>query len=239
MIRQSGVGTMPVAASAAKEWFAARCPDDSVSRIATRAGLGRVTLHQQLVRGNVSEASVVAIARSMGLSPIRELASFEPYAELSPTHPDVREALAFIDWPRLLIAVGMIQEGKTIDESDLGDPLFPDSSRVWVEAIDTGLLRKAVEEELGLASSNVATALRSTLKLPLALSFARNAGVPLASAFVVSGLLTPEEAGWSSDERQKALLATDTVDLLQMVGTRAAMAEKHLRRIRRFEEDLG
>lgn len=230
---------MAIGATAVKEWFALRCPDDSVSRIATRAGIGRVTLHQQIVRGNVSEASVIAIARSQQLSPIEELASFALYAELVPAPPAPQEILSFIDWPKLLVAIGLIYEGREIAESDLGDPLYPDSSRVWVESIDKGLLRKTVEEDLGLASSNVATALRSTLKLPLALAFARHAGVPMASAFVVSGLLTPLEAGWGAEERKAALLSRDMVQLLELVGMRAGMAERHLRRIRKFEEDLG
>lgn len=230
---------MAIGATSVREWFAVRCPDDSVSQIATRAGIGRVTLHQQLVRGNVPEASVIAIARSLRLPPIQELASFQPYGDLVPSRPAAREVLAFIDWPRLFPAVGRVFEAQEISESDLGEPLYPDSSRVWVESIDTGFLRKKVESELGLASSNVASALRSTLKLPLALAFATHAGTPLASAFVVTGLLTPAEAGWDPEERKAALLSTDMPQLLELVGTRAAMAEKHLRRIRKFEEDLS
>lgn len=222
---------MPVAASPVKEWLAARCPDDSVSLVATRAGIGRVTLHQQLVRGNVPETSVIAIARSLGLSPVLELARFPPYADLVHSQPATQEVLSFIDWPKIFIAVGTIQEGREIKEEDLGEPLYPDSSRVWVESIDTGLLRKTVEEETGLVSSNVAAALRSTLKLPLALAFTKSAGLPMVSAFVVSGLLSPLEAGWGRDERKDALLSTDVGELLRLVGKRAAMAEKHLRRI--------
>jgi hypothetical protein len=233
------MGSMAIAASAVKGWIAEVCPDAPLSRIATQAGMSRITLHQQLVRGNVPEKSVVAVARSLGLSPLGALAGFEPYTDLRPSRPDSREVLAFVDWPELLKAIASVYRGEPIAESDLGDPVFPDSSRVWVDAIDAGNLRRAVEEEAGLTSSNVAGALRTTLKVPLAVCFARNAGTPLASAFVVSGLLTPMEAGWDADERVQALLGRSPSDLLRLVGVRAGAAEKHVRRIRQFEVDLG
>ena len=229
---------MTVAASAVKDWLDAVCPELSVSELSRKTGIGRVTLHKQLLN-QVPESTVVAISRSIGLSPLSELARFEPYRGLEPSRPAKQEILAFIDWPRLLWAVGMVQEGREFSEEDLGDAVYPDSSRVWVEMIDPGSLRRDVEVELSMASSNVAAALRRTIKLPLAQVFARHAGVPPVSAFVAAGLLLPGEAGWSPDERRSALLGATVSELLQVVALRVAMAEKHHRRIQQFEENLG
>nr|WP_176704721.1 hypothetical protein [Arthrobacter sp.]AXV46355.1 hypothetical protein pA40H1_p69 [Arthrobacter sp.] len=230
---------MTVAASAVKEWFASDCPDTSIAKLATGAGMSRVTLHQQLLRGQVPATTVVAIARSLGQLPLQTLARFDPYKDLVPSRPDSREILAFLDWPELLVAVGQVYRNVPITEAQLGSMHFPDSSRVWVDAIDSGSIRKAVEDDLGMASSNMAAALRTTLKLPLAVAFARAAGTPLASAFVVADVLTPVEAGWQPDERKEALLALDVSRLLNLVNGRSLAAEKYVRRIRQFEVDLG
>ena len=230
---------MTVAASAVKEWFASDCPDTSIAKLAAGAGMSRMTLHQQLLRGQVPATTVIAVARALGQPPLQALARFDPYQELVPARPDHREILAFLDWPELLVAAGQIYRDIEITESQLGSLHFPDSSRVWVDAIDSGSLRKAVEDELGMASSNMATALRATIKVPLAVSFARNAGTPLSSAFVVAEALTPAEAGWDPEERKQALLALDTNALLQLVSSRSLAADKYVRRIRQFEVDLG
>lgn len=226
---------MALAAPAVKEWLAASFPGESTLGIARLAGIKGGVLSQQLHSGKVSEATVIAVARSLGLSPVRELSRFEPYRDLAAGPPPAKEVLAFIDWPHLLVAVGHVQTGRDFSERSLGEHLFPDSSRVWVESIDAGALRKRVEQDLGLASSNVAASLRRTLNLPLALAFAKHAGTPVASAFVVSGLLTPQEAGWDREERRNALLALDMVDLLKTANLRTVLAEKNLRRTRQLE----
>lgn len=230
---------MTVAASAVREWFASDCPDISIAKLAAGAGMSRVTLHQQLLRGQVPAKTVVAIARSLGQRPLQTLARFDPYKDLVPSRPVAREVPAFLDWPELLVAVGQIYRDETITEAQLGNMHFPDSSRVWVDSIDSGSIRKIVEDELDLASSNMAAALRTTLKLPLAVAFARAAGTPLSSAFVVADVLTPVEAGWQPEERKEALLALDISGLLNLVTSRSLAAEKYVRRIRQFEVDLG
>lgn len=193
---------MTLAASAVKEWLAASFPGESTLGMARLAGIKGGVLSQQLHSGQVSEATVITAARSLGLPPLRELSRFAPYGDLTAAPPAPKEVLAFVDWPQLLVAVGHVQTGRDFGEHSLGEPLFPDSSRIWVESIDSGALRKRVERDLGLASSNVAASLRGTLKLPPALAFAKHAGSPAASAFVVSGLLTPRRrAGTGKNAR--------------------------------------
>lgn len=230
---------MPLDSAPVRRWLDSVAPGAAISQLATQSGISRITLHQQLRRGHVPEASVIAIARSLGMPPLEVLASFEEYVDLVPAEPAAVEAPAFIDWPELLVAVGHLYRGIDVLEEDLGDHIFVDGSRVWVDAIDPGSLRKLVCESEGLTSSNLAASLRGVLKAPLAVTFARLAGTPISSAFVVSGSLTPAEAGWGPGARGRALGERPLPELLEVVETRVAAAQKFEKRVHAFKEGLG
>lgn len=230
---------MPLDSAPVRQWLDSIAPGVAISQIANQAGISRITLHQQLRRGHVPEASVIAIARSLGGSPLNALAGFEEYSDLVPSGPAAVEAHAFIDWPELLVAVGRLYRGSDLSEEDLGEHIFVDGSRVWVDAIDPGSLRKQVNEREGITSSNLAASLRGVLKVPLAVTFARLAGTPVASALVVSGALTPREAGWSPDARSCVLRDSPIPELLAAVETRLSAAQKFEKRVHAFKEGLG
>ncbi|GAA4378139.1 hypothetical protein [Paeniglutamicibacter cryotolerans] len=230
---------MPVDNQQVRQWLEATAPGVSISQLATQADISRITLHQQFRRGNVPELSLIAIARSLSLNPLEVLQEFSEYSDLVACEPDPVEVLAFIDWPELLQGVGKAYRGEKICEDSLGDVVFSDGSRVWVDAIDPGSLRKKVCDAEGLSSSNLASSLRGVLKVPLAITFARLAGTPLSSAFVTAGALSPEEAGWSANARSKALSARPIPELLTVVENRVTAANKFEKRVNAFKEGLG
>ncbi len=230
---------MPVDSSPVRRWLDSAAPGTPISQLAAQSDIPRITLHQQLRRGHVPETSLIAISRALGLRPLEVLAGFSEYADLTFAEPAQVEALAFIDWPELLMAVGRDYRGEKVSDTELGEYVFADSSRVWVDAIDPGSLRKMVSDSEGVTSSNIAASLRGVLKVPLAVAFARLAGTPIASAFVVSEALTPAEAGWSPDARSRALSERPVPELLTVVETRTSAAHKFEKRVHAFKEGLG
>ena len=230
---------MPIESSTVKQWLTSIAPELPITQLAKQAGISRITLHQQLRRGHVPEFSVIAIARSLALPPLNVLRGFSEYSDLVPSGPSAEEALSFVDWPELIQAVGRTYRGDQVSEADLGTHLFDDSSRVWVDAIDSGNLRTKVCDAEGITSSNLAASMRNRLRVPLAVSFARLAGTPLSSAFVVSGALSPVEAGWRPEERTDALRARPIPDLLTLVENRVTAAYKQEKRAHAFTEGLG
>lgn len=230
---------MPVESSPVRRWLDSAAPGIPISQLATQSGIPRITLHQQLRRGHVPESSLIAISRALGLKPLEVLAGFTEYSDLSFAEPAEVEALAFVDWPELLMAVGKDYRGGEVTEKDLGEHIFIDGSRVWVDAIDPGSLRKSVAEAEGITSSNLAASLRGVLKVPLATTFARLAGTPVASAFVIAEALTPAEAGWSPDARSRVLTQCPVPELLTVVENRISAAYKFEKRVHAFKEGLG
>lgn len=232
---------MPLAAAQVRSWLQAQESPLSISAAAAGASMSRIALSQQLMRGRVTESVIVSSSRIMGLDPLAELAGFEEYADLMPANPATREALACIDWPELFQAVGMSQRGLSFGDRDLGPVTFPNASRIWVDALDagSGALRASVATALGTSTSSIAHSITAGLKPHLAAEFSRQAGTPVASALVVSGLITSQEAGWTRDARSRAVLATPMPELLELVGIRSTSALRAEKRVRSFEEELG
>lgn len=213
----------------------------TVAAAASAAGMSRIALSQQLMRGRVQASVIVKIARVYDGDPLDQLSRFREYADLAPSPPDIREVLAFIDWPELLAAVGMKQRGIRFGDLDLGRVTFEGSGRIWVDALDggSGQLRAQVAEYLGVSASSIAHSLTAGLRPHQAAAFARRAGTPVASALVLTGLLTPSEAGWLRDARSAAIHSLPITDLLEAVGDRTVSALRQERRMRSFEEELG
>ncbi|GAB15278.1 hypothetical protein ARGLB_083_01700 [Arthrobacter globiformis NBRC 12137] len=64
---------MPLSAKAFQRWLHGVAPDASVADVARASGVKRTTLAQQLVRGKVSEATVVGISRAFNINPVAAL----------------------------------------------------------------------------------------------------------------------------------------------------------------------
>lgn len=232
---------MSLASAQVREWIKGEPHPMSISAAAQAAGISRIAFSQQLMRDKVQETVIAGICRSVGLDPLNELASFKEYRDLKPEGPGDVGALAFIDWPELMQAVAWRYRGTDFSEDDLGEYVFPDSSRVWADFLDGGhgTLRGDVAHSLGVSASSVAHALTSGLKPPMAVAFARQAGAPVSSALVVSEVLSPSEAGWPLDARKQAVQSSTPIELLDLVGDRAATALRRERRLSSFAQEVG
>ncbi|WP_326948305.1 hypothetical protein [Arthrobacter sp. RIT-PI-e] len=193
---------MAVTARAFQLWRSEVAPEDTVSDVCRVAGIKRSTLAQQLVRGKVSAATVVLIARGYGLSPVRALATFEGYEDLpdgirDPTDAELVSQVSHVDILRLLVARSEDSDGTGTDLLlDLAPLVHRNSVRAWIDAVDPGDLRQRLAASTGIARQNLSAQLTAGRLAPaIAVEAARIAGVSLTSGLVVTGLLTAEEGG--------------------------------------------
>ncbi|MBD1543800.1 hypothetical protein G9E11_16465 [Arthrobacter sp. IA7] len=235
---------MPLPAKAFQRWLHGVAPDASVADVARASGVKRTTLAQQLVRGKVAEATVVAISRAFNMNPVAALGSFEPYWDLGkpPIPPTLQELVSQIATADLLHAIIARTEpdagtgnGTGTDKGTappgLGPPPHATSVKNWVDAIDDGELRHRVSAATGVAPQNYSAQLTANRLAPeLAVATSRAAGVGLASGLVAAGLVTEAEAGWPPDARQAALDGMTDGELTALAGERLQALGKALRR---------
>ena len=239
---------MPVSALDFRHWLQELAPGSSAADVSRLSGVKRSTLAQQLVRGRVAEATVVAVARAYGQNPVLGLARFEPYRELaaSVAPPTDAELLSQVPTARFLYELlvrGQRAGGPPATVAG-GAPAPVDASpaageltvRQWVEAIDDGELRHRVSHAAGIAPQNFSAQLSANRLSPeLAVSTAREAGVGLRNGLVVTGLVTPREAGWPPEAFEQAVLRLADADLALMAADRLAALGRALRRDERDE----
>ena len=228
---------MAVTARAFQLWRSEVAPEDTVSDVCRVAGIKRSTLAQQLVRGKVSAATVVLIARGYGLSPVRALATFEGYEDLpdgirDPTDAELVSQVSHVDILRLLVARSEDSDGTGTDLLlDLAPLVHRNSVRAWIDAVDPGDLRQRLAASTGIARQNLSAQLTAGRLAPaIAVEAARIAGVSLTSGLVVTGLLTAEEGGWPADGRARALGAMSDLELVFLARDRLDVLGKQIRR---------
>ena len=210
---------MPIPAKEFQRWADARLSGLSWAGISKASGVKRTTLHQQMVRGRVSEATLVAVARSHGLPVIESLAEFELYSDLTTGVGVVsaEELLSQIIYSDLLKEVlQRAGDFPVLSEPDLAPFPHKDSVRAWVDAIDTGNLRQRVCSAWNIAATNLSAQLRTKLSPELAVSIARHAGVTPATGLVVIGLISAEEGKWPVEGRIDALRSLGDRDLISL-----------------------
>lgn len=220
---------MTITAHEFQRWSDARIPGRSVREISQATGLKWTTLHQQIVRGKVSEATVVAIARAYEFSALEELSSFEQYTDLAlgtkpPTNAELISQVHYLDILREVLV--RADELLPFMPGDLRAFPHTDSTRAWIDAIDPGDLRAAMATRLGVTTSTFSSRLKRTLPADIAIDVARSAGVSLASGLVVTGLLTEQEGGWPPEARLNALQAQSDSDLLSIATQKLAIQNR-------------
>lgn len=240
---------MPIPAKEFQRWADTRLSGRSWGDISKASGVKRTTLRQQIVRGRVSEATIVTIARSHKLSVVESLSVFETYSDLA-------SGIGVVSGDELLSQIiysdalkGILQragDAPPISESDLKSFPYKDSVRAWVDAIDTGNLRQRVCSTWDIAPSNFSAQLRAKLSAELAVSIARHAKVPPVNGLVVIGLISADEGGWPAEGRINALrsladrdlisLAVQKLNVLNRTGGRKGEDED---RAEAFWENLG
>lgn len=182
---------------------------------------------------------MAAVARSLSLAPLRELTQFPALADLEAAPPSSREVLSLVRPAGTLRAAADRLSGQPVSEEQLQDLRFPDLARQWFEACDGGGLRGHLKAELGVSQSGLWRMLEKTLRPDVAVASARWAGFPIASALVVSGVLTPAEAGWSTEERATLINAMPLSSVLRAAELRAHETGLREKQAEDFEQNLG
>jgi hypothetical protein len=224
---------MPLQSKAFQRWLHNVAPDASTADVCRVSGIKRTTLAQQLVRGKVAESTLVSISRAYGLNPVRELATFDLYADLrgEPVPPTPAELVSQIATIDLLRAVVQRSEAGQDPPPGLSGTPHPTAVRNWVDAIDDGELRHRVSEATGIAPQNFSAHLTANRLPPeLAIATSRAAGVGPAGGLVAGGLITEAEAGWPPHGRQQALDRMTQGELVTLAGERLQALGKNLRR---------
>lgn len=229
---------MPVPAKAFQRWLQGIAPTASTADICRISGVKRTTLAQQLVRGKVSESTVVSISRAFKTNPVAALASFEAYADLakpqpSPTQAELVSQIATTDLLHAVIARSLPDTpGSEPAPQPLLSPVpHATSVKNWVDAIDDGELRHRVSAVTGIAPQNYSAQLTANRLTPeLAVATAAAAGVGLTGGLVATGLITEVEAGWNQGARQAALDGLSDGSLAGLAGERLQALGRTLRR---------
>jgi len=233
---------MPIPAKAFQAWLQGAAPAVSTADICRISGIKRTTLAQQLVRGKVAETTLVSISRALHRSPLKDLSSFENYAELAgklqpPTPAELVSQIATMDLLRAVIDRSAPERGGRGGNGippagpALGPAPHATAVRNWVDAIDDGELRHRVSAVTGVAPQNYSAQLTANRMSPeLAIATARAAGVGLTGGLVATGLMTEAEAGWPPGAKQSALDALSDGELTALAGERLQALGKALRR---------
>ncbi|WP_026551413.1 helix-turn-helix domain-containing protein [Arthrobacter sp. H20] len=220
---------MPLAAHEFQRWSDARIPGQSVREISQATGIKWTTVHQQIVRGKVAEATVVAVARAYEIPPLSALSDFELYADLAsgvkpPTDAELISQIHYLDILREVLV--RADELLPFMPGDLRAFPHADSLRAWIDAIDPGDLRTAMAARLGVTSSTFSSRLKRSLPADIAVDVARHTGISLASGLIVTGLLTENEGGWPPEARLNALHSLSDSELLCVAAQKLSVQNR-------------
>lgn len=225
---------MTVSATELKAWLGHFSLSASPSALSAATGLNRGTLRNQLLRGSVAEATIVAIARTYNLGVVRSLAYFTPYTDLEsrPLRPTFQEVMSQTHLADLMAELQSRQSQRHYPRNirngfSLIDLPHDGSVRSWIDAIDPGDIRKLMAQETGANVAYIANQLsENKLNPPLALAASRAGGVSLASGFVVTGVITPDEGGWPIRAREEALLEAPDDALVEIIAARIRVLQR-------------
>lgn len=225
---------MTVSAAEFKAWLGHLSLSASPSALSAATGLNRGTVRNQLIRGSVTEATIVAMARTYNLGVVRSLAFFTPYADLEsrPLGPTFHEVMSQTHLADLMAELQSRQSQKHYPRNlrtgfSLIELPHDGSVRSWIDAIDPGDIRKSMAQETGANVAYIANQLSDNRLNPaLALAASRAGGVSLASGFVVTGVITPDEGGWPIRVREEALLEAPDDELVDIIAARIRVLQR-------------
>ncbi|MET4060623.1 hypothetical protein ABIB35_002174 [Arthrobacter sp. UYP6] len=218
-------------------------PRESTADLCRMAGIKRSTLAQQLVRGKVSESTVVRVARACDQDPVAALSYFDGYRDLQagsrpPSDCELISQVSYVCILQLLVARSLDPYPAPADLPALCPFPHRNSVRAWFEAVDQGDLRQRLSAKSGVAPQNLSAQLTAgRLATDLAVEAARLAGVSLTSGLVATGLLTPDECGWPLGGRERALAELSDADLVLLARDRLDTLGKVLKKLETDEKN--
>lgn len=244
---------MSVAAVAFRHWASTVDLPSGALPLARMIGVNRTTVQAQLLRGRVREAVVIAAARAVSVEPVVALSSFDEYNDLHrgmrpPLPVEILSQVTLTDASVELLRRRNATYGDAIAAVQIWeDPPQPDGLRTWIDAVDSGHIRRELAERLGIAPPNLSAQITANKMRPRHLvEAARIASTSLTSGLAVGGVITLQEAGWPDSARSHAVTHLSDVALNDLVQARLAAAQRGARRLaadsaeaRRIEETLG
>ncbi|KNC20443.1 hypothetical protein AC792_00535 [Arthrobacter sp. RIT-PI-e] len=227
---------MAVSGSDFKQWLEASGLSTSGSELSRMIGVHRLTVGNQMRRGNVPETTVVGIARAYGIDPVTAMTYFPEYHDLDsrPRPPSSAEAVSQVHVADLMAEI-QVRTAKTYArEGHIREPLtgFPHtgSHRAWIDSIDKGDIRHDVAEQTGIAITYLYAQLTENKLTPVqAVTAARLSGTSLVSGLVIVGLLSEDEGGWANNARLEALKTMDNDPLMELVQQRITLLRRRLK----------
>lgn len=233
---------MAVSDSDFKKWLETSGLSTSGSELSRMIGVHRLTVGNQMRRGNVPETTVVGVARAYGIDPVTALAYFPGYQDLDtrPRPPSAAEAISQIHMADLMAEIQARTASSYAREGHIREPLtdFPHtgSHRAWIDSIDKGDIRHDVAEQTGIAITYLYAQLSENKLTPIqAVTAARVSGTSMVCGLVVVGLLTTMEGGWPEGVREDALKAMEDDPLMELVQQRITLLR---RRVKQRKEAL-
>ena len=217
---------MYVAAQEFNAWLQESGLPPGGAELSKLLGMKRTTIQNQRLRGRMSVQTVIAAARAARLNPLNVLGTFEGYEalaqELRPvTVAELLSQITYADASVHMLSRMHPQFAQRLGDVPMSQIPSADSVRSWIEAIDPGDLRRAVTEQSGVMASNFSAQLTENRLAPhLALLVSELCDVSAASGLVVSGLITPAEAGWPLNGRETALSEMGDLELIDLMATR-------------------
>ena len=228
---------MTVPAKAFQQWLHQVAGGASTAAVCRLAGIKKSTLAQQLVRGRVALATVVAVSRALELDVVESIATFEKYRDVvtgmrPPTDAELLSQIADLDLLReILNRSAAAASGVGPARPQLLPVPHRTSVRAWIDAVGPADLRQQLARDSGVAPQNISAQITANRLTPdLAVRAARLAGVGLANGLVVTGLVRPTEAAWPTGSRIKVLQALPNSTLAAVAAERLDAASKTLRR---------
>lgn len=223
---------MAVAARDFNEWLHEVGLPTGVAELSKLLNMKRTTIQNQRLRGRMTIHTVIAAARAANCNPLDVLGRFPAYVTLIEERRPVTtaELLSQVTYTDALVHL-LLQIRADLAER-LGvikmSPIPSDESvRSWFDAIDPGDLRRQISAQSGVAPSNLSAQLTENRLAPeLAILASRICGVSSASGLVVSGLITPAEAGWPLYGRENALSEMGDLELLDLVSARLSTLKR-------------
>lgn len=227
---------MSVSARAFTEWLLFVGLPSGTSELSKLLQIKRTTLQNQRLRGRVPMTTVIAAARAVNVNPVTALSFFEPFEQLASNQKPVTtvELLSQVSYADAL--VHLLSRIRAEFAHKLGGVEMapipgPDAVRNWVDAIDSGDLRRQLSERTGITSSNFSAQLTDNKLSPqLAILASELSGVSSTSGLVVTGLISAAEAGWPLYGRENALSELGDVELIDLVSDRLASLRRHTKK---------
>lgn len=228
---------MTVSAREFDAWLDRANLPTSSTEIGRVLNMRRSTIKTQRMRNRVSEDVIVGLSRSFGLSPLRSLAEFDPYYSLQSDQPPPTMAELLSQVTHTDLFAELLRRNRADMAAIIGahyelSPIpHADGVRAWIDAIDPGSIRTEMSHHSGMATTNLSTLL-SENRLPpeLALLASSLAQVSLIGGLVVTGLLTPQEAGWPAQGRENALNALSDLDLIDLTDQRLKSLRRRVKK---------